>query len=244
MNMNMEGKNEKLVPNAEVVAKKLQLTEEMEQLCAQENPDRNRIAAISDASHDLDQKYNFFDQEFEADGLKGLKDISGKVLVPAMYHDFCEIYHYNIMRNSPVAAVNAENKVALVKTDGTGAPLTEFIYDNIHNVPMSRLYAAYIGKKAAILTPNGKELVPCIIDSYTELLNGISNFESDGKEGLFTTQGLYVAPQFDEVTEKDELVYVRKGEVWGFIDDEGHFIEENDEEALDDACCLSWFPCF
>jgi hypothetical protein len=39
---------------------------------------------------------------------------------------------------------------------------------------------------------------------------------------------------------KDDKVYVRLDDQWGYLDEEGNFIDENDEETLDEVCVLYW----
>ena len=228
------------MPSAEIVANKVALFDRIRQLRQAEKPDTRLIAQLEEENKELNDQYNFFDQEFEENGKKGIKDIAGNIRVPALYADFSELYHYDVFRHRPIPAVDAHNKSALVATDGTGTPLTPFIYDNIHQIDWTSFYLATIGKKSAVLTAQGKELVPCIIDSYSESFNGISTFSSDGKEGIFTCDGLYVPPIFDKISENSDWVYVSLNGKWGYVDTEGHFVDDTDEEAYDEADLLAW----
>ena len=231
---------QKLMPSAEIVTMKMNLVNRIHELEKASTPHISVLNELFSQNYDLNEKYDFFDQIFEENGKKGIKDITGAIRVPALYSDFAETYHYDVFRNRPVPAANDQDKFALVTTDGTGRPVTPFIYDCIHQIDWTNFYLAKKDGKHAVLTNSGEEVVPCIIDSISEACNGISSFTSDGKEGLFTDTRLYVAPIFDEITENDEKVYARLGNQWGYIDEEGNFIEEHDEDALDDADLLWW----
>lgn len=236
--MNEQKKDSRIIPTDEIVAEKIAITEAINKECA----DWDKLEQLNIKNEELNDKYKFFDIVFDEDGKKGLKDIAGNVRVPALYYDFCETYAYGEFRSLPVAAFDANNKCALVKTDGTGTPLCPFDFDYIGLIDWTHFFIAKKGNKCAILDCNGNMLVEPIIDVYHETLNGVTCFESNGKYGLITNNGLYVAPIYDDMNSDDtDNIYVTLGEKKGYLDyDDGHFIDENDKEECD--CCdfISW----
>ena len=189
----------------------------------------------------LHEKYNFCDQVFEENGLKGLRDVKGKVLIPARYYGFHESFDYDYFRKYPIGAYNKEGKCALVSTDGTGTELTPFEYDGIKKFTWYDMYITMKGDKKGLLNLKGEVLVPCVLDTVYDAFNDIIQFEQGGKYGLITTDGsLYVKPVYDEITDKDEDVYVRLGDQWGFLDEEGSFIDEKDQDRLDASFLLNF----
>ena len=95
-----------------------------------------------------------------------------------------------------------------------------------------------------MITNKGDVMIPCILDGYTMPFNGVGTVSANGKEGIITDWGLYVEPIFEEVSEKDDYVYVRLGDKWGYVDFDGNFIDEKDEETLESADLLNYMPDF
>ncbi len=176
---------------------------------------------------DLNGKYDFFDQEFTEGGLTGLKDVTGKVRIPAMYKAIGARYRIEAWRNHPVPVVNAEGKYAIVRADGTGEPLCDFVYDYIGLLTWTELFTAYIGDKAILLRPDGSKLFTAPVDYIHEPLNDLIVLENEGKFGLCTWQGDYVAPIYDELDcDENSDVYVRLGDQYGYIGYDGAFMPE------------------
>ena len=73
-------------------------------------------------------------------------------------------------------------------------------------------------------------------------INGLIEVQIGDKSGLYDyCKNLYVRPVFDKIDEEKGKVYVQLGERWGFISSEdGSFIDENDEDALEDVPVLQW----
>ena len=64
----------------------------------------HQTKALYDELSMILDKFETFDIVFEENGKKGLKDIAGRVRVPALYEDFAETYSYHWGRSMPVAA--------------------------------------------------------------------------------------------------------------------------------------------
>lgn len=204
---------------------------------------------LQEEFYQIENIYDLFDRPFEENGRIGLKEITGKILVPPLYQGFPELYSYTIKRGDPVVASNETGKCALVSTDGQGTPLTEFQYDNIECKHFTAFYTCYKkieGKvKIGILCNSGRELVPCEMDNIFEVYNDIIEIEKDDKHGLLTIWGLYVPPIYDEIEEEESgLVRLRNGEQWGYISDDGTFITKDFDDIDLSICLLSFSPDF
>ena len=235
----------RLTPTQEIINRNDQLTAQINQyLEANKDNDHYDYADVNDCveeQQNLHEKYNFFDQVFEENGLKGLKDVKGKVLIPARYHGFHETFDYNHFRKYPIGAYNEEGKCALITTDGTGTELTPFEYDGIAKFTWYDMYITKKGDKKGLLNLKGEVLAPCELDTIYDAFNDIIQLEQGDKCGLITADGrLYVKPIYDEITDKDEDVYVRLGDKWGFLDEEGTFIDEADEEKQEASYLLNF----
>lgn len=196
---------------------------------------------------EIENSYDLFDQLYQEGEKVGVKDVTGRILVPAIYHGFSELFSYSIKRGEPLAAQNADGKFALVAADGTGKPLTEFVYDQIRCKHYTSFYTCYQdtseGPKMGLLNNKGQEIVPCKMDHIYEISNDIIHFEQNGKFGLITIWGLYIAPIYDEMTEdKEDQVYVRLGDQWGYLNEKGTFIPKEDEETIQNSYLLNYNP--
>jgi hypothetical protein len=133
----------------------------------------HQTKALYDELKMLLDKYNTFDIVFEENGKKGLKDIAGRVRVPALYEDFAETYSYHWGRSMPVAARNAEGKYALVAADGAGTPLCDFEYDYISYLRATNSHYMCVKKSGdgvlkGILDGKGRLIVPCEMEKVYE----------------------------------------------------------------------------
>ena len=237
----------RLIPTAEVIERNDFLTAKINEMLAVENPDFDAVNVLAVEQYDLHQKYTFFDQVFEENGLVGIKDVKGNVRVPALYIDYHQVYDYldthsPELKTYPVCAYDQHEKCALVTTDGKGTPLTPFIYDEIDKDEFWSNFITVIGEKKGMMDKHGKILIPCEMDTLYDAFNGIYTFEAGGKFGLYTEWNLYIAPTYDEMTEKDDYIYVRLGDTWGYLDYDGKFIDEADQETLDESDLLNIEP--
>ena len=181
----------------------------------------------------LEQEYDVLDQVFEENGKRGVVNIAGRVLVPALYCGIPETYAYSRVHQRPVPVRDHDGKCALAKCDGTGTLLCNFEYDEICDLYGSPSY--YIcGKRDAkegmlygVLDKAGNELVPCTMKYIDFMFNGYSLLYADGKIGALSFDGIYIAPQFDELENEDiDFLRARKGNTWGYIDENGGFVED------------------
>lgn len=200
---------------------------------------RSEIEALEDEYYRLMESYDLFDQVFDEGGKKGVRNVAGKILVPALYKDFSETYAYKSSGYvMPVPACDFNDKYAIVNCDGNGTPLCSFEYDMIKFMFGScTLYKCWkrVGDKylTGVIDGEGNLLVPCEMDEVYAISNSIAVIEKDGKFGGLTTFNSYIEPLYDEIEERDGFLTACKDGKWGYISSKGEFIDENDEERMD-----------
>lgn len=227
----------------EIIKRLNEISDAVCKLLVEENYDEAN--KLQEEYYKIESEYNLFDYTYEENGKMGVKDVTGKIRVPAIYRNYSELYSYTIKRDEPVAAQNEDGKFALVTTDGKGTPLCDFKYDLIECKHYTSFYTCCKesnGKRSfGLLTAKGQELVPCEMDVIYGISNGIIVFEKEGKSGLVTCWGLYVPPIYNELTEDEQdYVHANLNGQWGHISDEGGFIQDEDEDTFDCTYCLSF----
>jgi hypothetical protein len=233
----------KTLPTAEIINKFTTYNAEMN--AAMNKGDFNLANEYIEKMEALCEEYDLFDQEFTENGLTGLKDITGQVRIPALYKAIGARYRYDHWRELPVPVMNGEDKYAIVNADGSGKPICDFIYDYITFCPWTDHFIAHRGSKATILRPDGTELLPTMVDTIYEPFNHIVMLENEGKYGLCTTSGDYVAPIYDEMEPDDgDNVHVRLGDTWGYISGDGEFLPEPLSEEDQDKWWYHFRPDF
>ena len=173
----------------------------------------------------FEQQFDWFDTPFEENGKFGLKDILGRVVIPAKYDDFSVLQ--NIIRYySHVSTVKKGKYYGLVERY-TGKELTPFEYADIDKLEWHDCYIFHKEglKSFGIVNEKGKELVPCIADSYNEFTVGIL-YKSGEKYGyLALDYDLSIPPIYDDFIFDDlnePFVFVING-VEGCISNKGKF---------------------
>ncbi len=188
--------------------------------------------------YDLILSYDWRDEVFEENGKKGFKNVKGEVVVPPIYDDFCcpEAYTEKVFK---VGAVK-DGKVALVKRDGTGEPVTDFEYHYIERIENSVIYACWKPNdlKHFALMVAGAVITPYELDGYGEVCDGCLIVTRDGKYGVLAIdQGLvYVSPIYDEIIDQgvgEDFLFVKDG-VNGVVTLDNRFIANDQFEQLDD----------
>ena len=205
-----------------------------------DDPQRNALDAERQA---LLNRYNFPDEIFTENGLKGIRAFTGEVLVPARYLDFA-ITDVDLKRHhSPVIAILKDKSYRLVKTDGVGTELGTKSYGLITWNPFLPYYLYSENKKTfGFMNIHGEPICPDILEKWCEPSNGIIPLKAGDKWGVLTNWGLYITPIYDDLTEDSDLVYVRFGDKWGYLTDEGKFVDEDDKETLDSVNLLDYLP--
>ena len=169
-------------------------------------------------------------------GKMGVKDVTGKVLVPAEYDDFNFIGAYEFYHETPKPA-KKDGKWGLVSGNGTNQVLADFKYDRLAIYPYTSLFDFYAdGKKDTfgILAADGKELVPNILTSSYEPCNGIGVIVSNGKYGVIDVETHdVILPQYDyaDCSEIEGNVIFTKDGVKGYVNTHNEFVSIEDYDA-------------
>lgn len=236
------------LPTAEVAARKVAITKEMDQIMKSHVPGQemddeilDRYLILEHESDALNAQFDFSNQRYMLNGKVGLKDFTGEILIPAIYNDFTDVSCYD-MKGEFIGASNETGKFALVKMDGKGTVVSPFEFDGIVRCFCMPFYMVFKDDKFGLYSWSGKFVAPCELDHVYEPHSDVVTLEAGGKLGIVTTDGLYVRPEFDEVDVNNDCLYVRKGKTWGFLDVHGKFIDEDDQEGLDSSELLAYYP--
>ena len=185
---------------------------------------------------ELMSNYDWSDEVFEENGKKGLKNVKGEVVVPAIYDNYGILEPY-YLKLSPVVA-QLDGKVALVERDGKGTPYTDFEYHYIEPILFSNLYAVWKKEdlKHFALMVCGVVITPYEIDDYGMPCDGVIPLAANGKKGLLAEElGLiYIKPEYDEVYDEgvgSDFIFVKDG-VKGRVTLDKQFISDDDFNKL------------
>ncbi len=175
--------------------------------------------------------YDWLDYTFAENGLTGLKDVTGKVLVPPIFEEIEQTYEY--FDDVPFTAVMKDGKWGLVKNDGTGTMIIDPIYDYAVYGDRTGFYALEKDGKFALVNKKGEMVVPCMVDKVYEPEVNLSIIESNGKFGIIINHEKLIDPVFDHIeVEYDEpcrVVYQGKS---GYLDADGKFTEKKEDAAI------------
>jgi hypothetical protein len=187
-----------------------------------------------DQAHDFYNTYDLENQVYEENGKFGLVNCLDELLLLPLFDNFMLLSSKPLVPGHKV--VSQQNGLwGIVKLDGgLGECIVEPIYEYI-SYP-NTIVACYKNKKWGILNTTTNEfIIPMICDHISLengfiFCNGIGTFEIDGKCGVMRDVGEHTEAIFDEVElDFDQVVKVRIGEVWGYINAGGKFTEDSDE---------------
>ena len=188
--------------------------------------------------NDLIASYDWNDIVFEENGKKGLKDVKGQVVVPALYDDFSDLAPYYEYPKRVIAYLNG--KVALVKRNGEGTPITDFEFSQMERIPCSPFYAVWKEEDDAhfAVMYDGKVITPYEIEVYGDVVDGGVWLGANGKTGLLYYVGeiIYIKPQYDSIYDEGvggDFFFVKDG-VAGRLTLDGRFIPNEVWDNLTD----------
>lgn len=172
------------------------------------------------------EHYDWDNQVFvdEKTGKKGLRGVDGTVLVPALYDEFPMVGSYRLFHKRPHVA-RLGDKYGIVAADGTGKPLTAFIYDSLEWDYLSPLYIAQWGGEKdlkGLIFEDGQVLVPCVIKKLYARWNNLCCYDGEKRMGIIDLYRMKcTAPLFDTIDMEPDtgLVTVVKDGVDGVLDD-------------------------
>lgn len=97
------------------------------------------------------EKYEQYHEVFEEDGLFGIKDHQGNILIPAHYDFLRTPYVYvDDLRTLPVIA-QRDGKMGLILPDGKETVVADFIYDDISLRDEPPYFEAWKGDEATLI---------------------------------------------------------------------------------------------
>lgn len=172
------------------------------------------------------EHYDWDNQVFvdEKTGKKGLRGVDGTVLVPALYDEFPMVGSYRLFHKRPHVA-RLGDKYGIVAADGTGKPLTAFIYDSLEWDYLSPLYIAQWGGEKdlkGLIFEDGQVLVPCVIKKLYARWNNLCCYDGEKRMGIIDLYRMKcTAPLFDTIDMEPDtgLVTVVKDGVDGVLND-------------------------
>ena len=174
-------------------------------------------------------------------GKKGVKDITGRILIPARYDKLTYLGSYLFHHTVPQAVVK-DGMFGIVAADGSGKELSEFKFTTLVIDWFTGLYWATWGesKKLGMVTPHGDVYIPNVLTKTYEPWNDFMLLEGDGKFGALDVSSLYfVLPTFDKVdaTPDQNVVFYKDGVEGYVVEETGEFITkeqyEEDEQYFD-----------
>ncbi len=188
--------------------------------------------------NDLIFSYDWNDIVFEENGKKGLKNVKGQVVVPAIYDDFSDLAPYYEYPKRVIAYLNG--KAALVKRDGEGSSVTDFEFSRMERIPFTAFYAVWKENDEAhfALMYDGKVFTPYEIEVYGDVVDGGVWLGANGKTGLLYYVGdiIYIKPQYDSIYDEgvgSDFFFVKDG-VAGRLTLDGRFIPNEVWDNLTD----------
>ena len=188
--------------------------------------------------HELMYGYDWLDEVFEENGKKGLRNIRGEVVVPAIYDDFCMPRPYYL----PMLLVGAKkgDKVALVKRDGKGTPSTDFEFHYVEPIPFTPFNVAFKSEDLHhfAIVVLGKVFTPYeLVDYYLPCDDHVILKGDNDKYGIIGMHSLlYIAPEYDDIIDNgigDDFTFIKDG-VKGRVTMDKRFISDEEYDNLSD----------
>ena len=200
--------------------------------------------------YNLQEQYCFQTIVFESVNKKyGLKDVAGKILVPAKYDGFCILYNSMDFHRKSVPAVR-EGRYVIVSLDGTGTELTKETYDDIRLASYGNPGSPYLYRKNGLsawgfMNNMGEELCDCIVDGFCDEID-CAYYSSGELWGYWDYYSkLLTPPIYDNIESDGEtdgfLIFTLNGEQ-GYVKYDGTFVpfsefkKLNEDEQWDVSC--------
>lgn len=240
-------------PSQEVTERKIAIVAEMRDLMNIRKSggkwtleQKNRHIELMIENKSLNLNYIFDNRSYHRAGKEGLKDFTGKTLVPAKYKclgcEGCYDHGHYDDNDIPIIASNEENKRALVKLDGQGTLLTPFEYDHIIVGEIKSFAILFKDQLIGLCDLDGKVIIPCELHHFYENQGGLYRVYKFNKVGFFTPRGLYIQPVYEDSETKNGFLHLLLEDKWGFVDEFGNFIADEEEERLSHAKLIEYHP--
>lgn len=208
----------------------------------------NRDSESARAYSDFFNNFNWEDYKYEENGKVGLKNIFGKIIVPAIFDDVLNRQDASSGYLYLVAVVEVNEKYSLALRDGSGRALCPFIYDDIEELDLEH-YCVNKDGKYGIINSKGQNIFPCVFDNaYTDIAHLPPDvsvvLEKNGKFGFvlrYTKFGYFGNPII--INKYTDPIYeswlgqefdggigsfkgdlrVKKDGSWGYLDENAEF---------------------
>lgn len=135
------------------------------------------------------------------------------------------------------------NKIETSRNAKADKLKTQFGFDEVNWVLTNSFYFVRNCGKWGLMTESGEWRVPCEMDAFhicPEQIGWVVPFSKESKWGFYT-DGLYVEPQFDEITDEgDDVISVKLDGKWGWLDSEGRFMTKEEAEQRDELPMRWW----
>lgn len=171
---------------------------------------------------------------FEKDGLYGLKDFTGKVIIPAEYDDTWNC-NYDLLGSFNLG-VQKGGKWAIIASDGSGKLLTGFDYDSLEYD--GDMFICEKKGKMGLLDEEGSPILPCEMESIESLSDELVSYVKNGKTGFVYTNTetgdiTKIPASYDEFEIEDgRIISVTAGGDKGYVDKNGKFTTIRQEAWL------------
>lgn len=184
--------------------------------------------------------YNWFTQLFVEDGKKGMKNAVGDVIIPAKYEEIGYTFSQVGGYFGPVPA-KKEGKFGLVSTEGDAQEITPFVYDWLDRMDWVPIFLFWKDESLSfgIVSFDGEELVPCVLDEIREGISGhIFYYRSGEKWGLLDVN-LWVAlqPVYDNIEFADmnePVLFTLNGEQGYVKKEDASFVPLSLKDTMDE----------
>lgn len=200
-------------------------------------------SAIQDKVIQMESSFDWSNSEFTdpVTGKKGVKDVTGRILIPARYDEFHYIGSYVFCHIHPKAARKGE-LWGIVASDGSGEELSDFRFRNLYWNSYSGLFEAWWGdsQKFGLVTKTGEVFIPNVLTSVSEPWNDCMLLENEGKVGALDIRTYhFVLPEYDraDTDGDDDVTFIKDGVEGYVVEETGEFVTkeqyENDERYYD-----------
>lgn len=169
-------------------------------------------------------------QVFVHNGLYGLKDSIGNVILPPSYKELT-IYRADFILAAKAVKGKLLRQYGVITIDGT--EVIPFDYDRLWYYPQKHWLAAEKNEKYGLINEAAKVLVGFKYDSQFFFENGLAQVYADGKCGVIDTSGTWIVPpEFNSINHENvaggtDSVYFMVEDtagVWGMLDKSGEVI--------------------
>lgn len=192
--------------------------------------------AKNDRITEIVNEYNLDNCMLDENGMCGLKDCLGEVLVPAEFDDI-QAYE-NIDFASWPSMVRKNGKWGVVANDGKATVIVPLEYAAMHDVTAPFFAAMNSDGKWGLLDSEGAVVIPFEMDRiYRESSDGFVFFDKGGKMGVYqydVEPTVLTGAIFDEIEEAcaGELLTVINDGRKGWITTDGQFVACEDRDSF------------